>query len=397
MDNQASYYKANSSEDLLILVNTEGIIIEISANCYNILGYTESELLNISFCKYFGFTINEPSIFLNTKAEALSKKGNKVYFDAAVKPLLCDNAEIVGHRISLRDITHYMEVETRYSSLVDTIEKSKDLLFRYQLKPEMKFTYVSPSIARVLGYSQNDFYSDPQLVFNMVHPEDSHIQQSKINKNTDFSVVFEVRHRHKDGHYLWIEDYIIPEFDKDTGELIAVEGMSRDITERKSLERKLQELEKLSYQDALTGLNNRAYMNKQLQNLIDKDNTPIGVVICDLDNLKLINDNFGHSEGDAMIVSTSAFFRSYFSKDFSIIRTGGDEFTILLPDVSAEECDRIYSKMDIALEEYNRNNKFKVQFSSGCAYSTSSKNILELLGQADKNMYRNKHSKKVSS
>jgi diguanylate cyclase (GGDEF)-like protein/PAS domain S-box-containing protein len=397
MDKQTNYYKANSSEDLLILINTEGIISEVSPICSEILEYSEVELLNTSFSKYFGFTINDPSISLKTKAEALSKNGTKLYFDVAVRPLLGDNAEVVGSRLSLRDVTHYVEIESSYTSLVDTIEKSKDLLFKYQLKPEMKFIYVSPSIERVLGHSHSDFYTDPQLVFNIVHPEDAHIQQGKIDKNSDFSNVFEVRHRHKDGHYVWIEDYIIPEFDKDTGELISVVGMSRDITERKNLEEKLHELEKLSYKDALTGLNNRAYLNKQLQDLINKANTPIGVVVCDLDNLKYINDNFGHSAGDAMLIAVSSFFSNYFGKNFSIIRAGGDEFITLLPDVSAEEFKSIYTEMLRALEEYNKSNNTNIQLSSGCAYSLSSNNILELLSLADKNMYKNKYSRKVSS
>jgi PAS domain-containing protein len=74
-------------------------------------------------------------------------------------------------------------------------------------------------------------------VFERLHPDDVEIQQSKINKYSDFSKTFCTKFKHKNRHYVWLEDYIIPTFDKN-GELIAVEGITRNIQERKELEKK---------------------------------------------------------------------------------------------------------------------------------------------------------------
>ena len=228
------------------------------------------------------------------------------------------------------------------------------------------------------------------MIPQSIHPDDYDIQLSKTDKNTDFSKLFRVRHKHKNGHYVWLEDYIIPSFNND-GDLIDIEGISRNITKRKQLEEKLKNL---SYIDGLTGLYNRTYLNKQIKILTYGIDVPVAIIACDLDNLKYFNDTFGHSTGDMLLKNVGELLSNIFIYDSISIRNGGDEFIIILTNCSKEEAEDTYSKMLISINEYNILHEMAITLSSGFSYSYSSRTILKLLSIADKNMYKNKFERK---
>ena len=154
------------------------------------------------------------------------------------------------------------------------------------------------------------------LPFEISHPDDYEIQLSKINSKTDFSKMFQVRCRHKDGYYLWVEDYIIPTYNKNK-QLVAVETITRNIQERKDLE---QRLETLGYHDDLTGLFNKNYLLKEMHLLNNNINVPIGILVCDLDKLKSINDSLGHSTGDRLIKNTGKVLKSIFNSEHVVVK-----------------------------------------------------------------------------
>jgi diguanylate cyclase (GGDEF)-like protein/PAS domain S-box-containing protein len=379
-----------SSRELQIVVSNAGVITSISPNCFEILGFSVNEMLNTHINEYLNYSFDSTIINSRIQASASKNDDQKLYLDIVAMPLSDHNNKSTDIELSCFEISSYINFEKKYNSVLKMLENSKDIVFRYQLQPEPMFTYISPSVANIFGYSVEEFYNDRYLVFNLIHPDDAEIQQRKIDKNSDFSKFFCVRFKHKSGKYVWVEDFIIPNFDTN-GELTSVEGISRDITKRKELEQKL---ETLSYHDGLTGLYNRTYLNKQIEILINHDDISVGIIVCDLDNLKYINDSLGHSEGDILLKSVSKFFTTIFPKDSSVVRNGGDEFIILISNVSLKEAEDLYSKMLSSIEEYNKTNEMPIPLSSGFAYSSSSKRIIDLLSRADKNMYKNKCEKK---
>jgi len=376
--------------ELHIQINVSGIITLISQNCYEILGFTDNELLNTYVGNYLNYNLHDLLTHIDIEIGVSKKDGEMLFFDIKSNPRFDDNFKIVGAHLSLINISKYVQVHEHYSQFVKLFERAKDIVFKYQVLPEYKFIYLSPSIYDILGYASEQYFINPSLVFELLHPDDIEIQQSKMDKNTDFSKNFCTRFKHKDGHYIWLEDYIIPTYDNN-GNLIFVEGISRDITERKLLEKRLKEL---SYRDGLTGLYNRTYLNRQIEMLTDHNYTSVGVISCDLDNLKYINDGLGHSSGDLLIKNVSNFFNNTFNENCTIVRNGGDEFIILITNASFKEAKDKHSKMLCSIKEYNRTNEMPIELSSGFAFSSSSKNILELLSQADKNMYKNKYEKR---
>ncbi len=121
-------------------------------------------------------------------------------------------------------------------------ENAQDLIFRYEFVPKRGFTYVSFSATKITGYTPEDHYADPDLGFKIVHPDDRYILEKVARGEIKPDEPVTLRWIKKDGTVCWTEQRNTPIFDSN-GNLIAIEGIARDITERKRLEEKLRENE----------------------------------------------------------------------------------------------------------------------------------------------------------
>ena len=139
-------------------------------------------------------------------------------------------------------------------------------------------------------------------------------------------------------------------------------------------------LEKMSYQDALTGLYNRNKFNEILY--AKQYGNCLGVACFDLNGLKETNDKFGHSEGDKLICSTATQLRKFFND--KVYRTGGDEFVVVDNEMSKEEFN---TAIDLTKESMKENG---ISCSVGACWRTNNCNLKEQFEQADELMYRDK-------
>ncbi len=108
-------------------------------------------------------------------------------------------------------------------------EKASDLIYRIELYPEQKFSYVSPSSTKLTGYTPEDHYANPNLGFELVHPDDREKLRDLL-EHVDGSPLV-LRWIKKNGEVVWAEQLNVPVYDND-GRLIAIEGIARDVTER---------------------------------------------------------------------------------------------------------------------------------------------------------------------
>jgi PAS domain S-box-containing protein len=123
--------------------------------------------------------------------------------------------------------------ESQYRLLA---ENAVDIIYRYRLLPTAKFEYISPSIFSSTGYTPEEYYADPNLLFNLIHPEDSSLFYHFINKPTQPDhIPHSFRLTRKDQNTIWIEQTCVPIYTND-GKLLALEGIIRDVTSRKDLE-----------------------------------------------------------------------------------------------------------------------------------------------------------------
>lgn len=151
-----------------------------------------------------------------------------------------------------------------------------------------------------------------------------------------------------------------------------------------SLDRKKQQayLEKLSYRDMLTGLYNRNRYIERLEAYKQVQDQQIGAIYIDLNGLKKVNDEQGHRAGDELIVRAAGTIAGIFAED--AYRVGGDEFVVILLDVSREDFARKTEQLRRQMQENG------VDASIGGVWQASTENLENLLRLADENMYREK-------
>jgi diguanylate cyclase (GGDEF)-like protein len=163
-------------------------------------------------------------------------------------------------------------------------------------------------------------------------------------------------------------------------------------------------LEQISVRDELTGLLNRRGFLSTASRHIALSRRTMSNFICiffDLDKLKLINDTYGHAQGDIAIKAMADILNKSFRTTDVIGRMGGDEFTVLAVDCSEQYYEQITKRMDLQVEEYNtiQKNPWKLDYSSGMVASRHEENfdIDTLLKLADQALYKVKEEKSKNS
>lgn len=170
--------------------------------------------------------------------------------------------------------------------------------------------------------------------------------------------------------------------------------LQEELAERKRAETVLQYS---SEHDALTGLFNRRYLETVLVSLRQTGAKEVGVICCDLDGLKLVNDTFGHAAGDVLLQRTAARLREVLPESALIARVGGDEFVVLLTDVDEPLLQRAYKQFqEYTAVEMKSADEFPLQISVGYRYrlqcESGSNELDQMLKEADDEMYRQKLS-----
>lgn len=170
------------------------------------------------------------------------------------------------------------------------------------------------------------------------------------------------------------------------------------------LSNEVEEMGKTAFTDALTGVGNTAAFNKKLNHLevVKLNYKSIAIIQFDINNLKTINDNLGHEQGDKLIKDGSAIIYKVFGKIGNVYRTGGDEFVgIICGDDAMTLCYSAIATFNMAIDEYNSDDshKFILQIAYGSEYYNSDSDrrymtLKEIQKNADANMYIKKQRMK---
>jgi len=151
----------------------------------------------------------------------------------SIEPVRLDDETRVV--VALHDITDRVhaeealrESEERYRRLA---ENAPDLIYRIRLVPEQAFEYVSPSATAITGYTPEDHYADPMLGYKLVYPDDRPLLEAAARGGMAPGEPLTLRWVRKDGTVIWTEQRNVPLFDAE-GNLVALEGIARDVTDR---------------------------------------------------------------------------------------------------------------------------------------------------------------------
>jgi diguanylate cyclase (GGDEF)-like protein/PAS domain S-box-containing protein len=328
------------------------------------------------------------------------KNGRKIYAEVSTSPIMGPDGSIRQVVHVTRDITDRKQAgealrksEERYKNLFDS---TLDGIF--QVNAGGFFTMMNESGARIFGYeTPEEIVGRNALEYWRDHKDrDAYRAELEIRKSVS---AYTMKARKKDGEPLELESSsrIIED---ESGTFLGIEGILRDVTERKHME---EELRSMSLRDELTGLyNRRGFITLAAQELKMADRMKRGIFLlyADLDGLKAINDTLGHKEGDMAIKEIAVILKETFRNSDIIGRIGGDEFVIIPIGTAGDNLEVITSRLqkniDIQNEKINRN--YKLSLSVGIAYYNPEHPmpIDELLTVADALMYSQKRNKRKS-
>jgi diguanylate cyclase (GGDEF)-like protein/PAS domain S-box-containing protein len=292
--------------------------------------------------------------------------------------------------------------------------------------PDNTYLYVSPSCERITGHTVAEFLADSNLVIKIADPDDlpkikEHFGASfngskREDLNLDFRIIT------PDGKTRWIGHSCTAVFGED-GQWWGRRESNRDITTRKLAEMELQYMkeslesanielkaalireQQLARTDALTGVNSRGYLRELAARefeLSARYQQPLSMLMVDIDDFKNVNDTFGHAIGDQAIQCVSQIISAEIRSPDIVGRYGaGDEFTILVPQTSAQEAlplaERIHASVNVIRMETDKG-ALTLTISIGIAQtlggSTQLDTVENLFLRADQALYAVKQSGK---
>ena len=228
-----------------------------------------------------------------------------------------------------------------------------------------------------------------------IHPEDRSEAESRwapllaaARPGARCSATFRSSLRREPGNYGWW---------KLIGRVLSSDGrptlvmLLNDVTEDMNERQKLLDR---SERDGLTGLYNRARLAELLEGPYRRLRS-CGVVFMDLNELKEVNDAFGHEAGDRMILMGAESFRGLAGPGVTPFRYGGDEFLLVAENVSREETNRLVRSWMQRWRQLQAGSEFNFSAAVGSAWAEGSPDTAALIEKADADMYRNKHLMKA--
>jgi diguanylate cyclase (GGDEF)-like protein/PAS domain S-box-containing protein len=324
----------------------------------------------------------------------------------------CDPAELIEsveralRRVHMERQHALMTAKLKQSERLHRflVEQSPDLI--YTLDRNGRFIFVNGRVESLLGYDREELIGQHYSV--IVHEDDieqAHYAFNERRIGERATTNFEVRLKNKQQGVHHFDNRMViailssqgiygPDKAVTPQQFIGTSGVARDITERKRAE---ETIAFQAFHDLLTGLPNRTLFQDRLELSITqakRRNQRLGVMFLDIDRFKLINDTYGHTEGDMLLKEFAQRVRQCLRSGDTLARQGGDEFTVLLPDVNnASDVTIIAQKM---LSELKRpftvaERDFLATASIGIAvYPEDGDNPETLIRNADIAMYQTK-------
>jgi diguanylate cyclase (GGDEF)-like protein/PAS domain S-box-containing protein len=340
--------------------------------------------------------------------EHTCKDGSTVWLEVTTTFLRGEDGRPVGLLGASRDISERKgaekaleESEGRYRLLAENVS---DVIFTTDLG--MRYTYVSPSVTRMRGYSVDEVMAGTLADSLAPHSleEARRVMAEQLareragERDLPLSRTVEVELNHKDGHTIWSE--VTATFLRDAdGNPIGLLGVSRDITERKRAEEERErlhgELEARAITDSLTGLYNHAYFYQRLAHEIERSGRyghRFALVMMDVDAFKHYNDSRGHQAGDEALRLVGECIRSAMRRSDLAFRYGGDEFVAILLNADVPRAQavvrRVNRRIAARLKEVGDSAGAWLGVSGGIAcFPEDARTVDELVGMADGAMY----------
>lgn len=314
--------------------------------------------------------------------------------DEEIKRLMELASDLAFGIHSLRTRVARVQAETMLNIHHRALEASRNGVLIVDIQqPDNPIVYVNPAFEKITGYTTQEVLGrNPRFLYGK-DPEQPELAgiHAALGQRHEGSVV--LRNFRKDGSLFWNDLYIAP-VRNEAGQITHYVGIINDITDHRRYE---EQLERQANHDELTGLPNRNLMQDRLHQAIvqaERDAGTVAVLFLDLDQFKVINDSLGHRVGDMLLKVMAQRLEGCLREGDTVARYGGDEFIIILPDLTRLQdvtlvAERILAaaSQPVEVEEHD----LQVTISIGASlYPYDGKDVDTLLKNADAAMYRAK-------
>ena len=428
----------DSIGDAVIVVNTGGIIMDANKKTQDIFNISSQELVgqNIEIflmTKNIEFRITDA----DTKEESIGRifeSGKIFYYSLSSITVEKRKGKLAGYLIVIHDITQSKKAEKNLSDSKQKIEGLNRAAFELsmcELEDEI-FRKSCQTAKEIMGFSFCSFFIEKAGKVTSKFNSSAAIEQLISDENfyNDFVLktlnkkiaevkevsVFPEKLKVNAIEILQIFAVLcIPVSDIGTALLFGDKkdlfnnenirltqlliGHSSEALKRIWLQKSLREQAEL---DSLTGVYNRRYFNQLIEREVERSkryNYPITLVMIDIDRFKEINDRYGHQTGDKVLMGMAGVIGSQIRKVDTLVRYGGDEFLLALPEVSDKSISAFVHRMRDAVVKWNRENSlvdFEIELSVGisCYDPAFSEPVEKIIHYADMDMYEDKKNKK---
>lgn len=377
----------------------------------SMLGYTLAELSPVSFQTWE--RLSHPDDVLSAhKALARYMKGEEPQFECVVRMMhkngewryihtrgtLFSNNRENGARWLMGTHLDVTKEKVSQHQLQQLAESLPGIIYTFVLNPDgsFYFPYLSRKTEDFYGISAEYAKANPEQMFDPIHPEDLPRVYETIDQSAKSLSEWVCDYRIVQGDQVrWLRGVSRPE--RDPSGSITWHGIVTDIDEQKRLEL---ELEQLAITDELTGLYNRRYMLRKLEELAAENERyghTFSLISLDIDFFKSINDSWGHPMGDAVLRTVAQLIETRTRKSDIVARTGGEEFIVLMPNTVLNDARHVAEALRTAVENKgfvcDQGEPFGVTLSAGVvSWSTAVTTVRDLLSVCDRSLYEAKRA-----
>jgi diguanylate cyclase (GGDEF)-like protein/PAS domain S-box-containing protein len=405
----------NAPADTSILIDTEGIVLAINQTAAQRLRRSVEDLVGLNIYSVLPPSLAEERMahaerVVRTKKPARFEDARDDFvFDNTVYPVFDTSGNVVRLAIYGRDITELKRAyeslqksENRYRMLAESI---KDVIWTLDIK-SLRFTYMSPSVQLLRGFtaeeameqSLDQTLTPSSFQFALQGLKQDEPVRDRLRDGSMKWRTMQLEHTCKDGSTVWAE--VIATFlCGPDGSPVEVLGVSRDVTARRQ---KIETLRAISLVDELTGLHNRRgflALGEQQLKIAHRARNRMAVFFIDLDNMKQINDVFGHEEGDSALKEIGVILTNSFRESDIIARIGGDEFAVMALEAPKDSVEMLTRRLREKIEARNVTDSASYQLSVSIGVASYDPvipcTIDALLSKADSLMYEEKNTKRI--
>ena len=402
-----------SLNDGVIITDLEDCILHVNSRMAKLVGCSVAEMVSQPAYQFFsaiegwlqfhtGRSDQDRQKFYGWKEGQLKRKdGRKFWAEINATPLSTDEGEPIGTLITFKDITERKWLEEYLRLLESVVVNANELVMISQAEPtedplSLRIVYVNDAFLRVTGHTSADVIDKSAQLLLGAQTSVKELDRIRASLLNFEAVKAELILYHKDKTQFWVDLNTVPIRDEQ-GQVTHFISVMREVTERKQVE---EQLRRNAFYDSLTGLPNRLLFMERLEQTVTRSrqnaDQQFAVLFLDLDRFKVINDSLGHLIGDQLLIAISRRLEACVSREDTVSRLGGDEFTILLEHIqNLEDVKKIAERVHKALStSFNLNgHEIFTSVSIGITLSTTKYELPEdLLRGADIAMYRAKAS-----